>query len=111
MNQTADTFRAQGLEDVATSLALEGYPVEQNHLAVCLLEALDQLNREFPAKRPEYLERYRTRCVTLGRRVSFDGEGTLQTGAVAGVDDKFALLVDGDDGKAHTVSSGTVKMI
>ena len=111
MNQTADTFRAQGLEDIATSLALEGYPVEQNQLAVCLLEALDKLNREFPAKRTDYLERYRARCVTLGRRVSFDGEGMLQTGTVSGVDDSFALLVDGDDGKEHTVSSGTVKMI
>ena len=111
MNQTAETFAAQGLEGIATSLALEGYPVERNHLAVCLLEALDKLNREFPAKRADYLERYRARCVTLGRRVSFDGEGTLQTGTVTGVDDSFALLVDGDDGKQHAVSSGTVKMI
>ena len=47
MNQTLDTFKAQGLENVATSLAIEGYPVERNHLAVCLLEALDKLNREF----------------------------------------------------------------
>lgn len=111
MNQTLDTFRAQGLGDIATSLALEGWPVEQNHLAVCLLEALDKLNREFPAKRADYLERYRAHCITLGRRVSFDGEGTLQTGTVAGVDDDFALLVDGDDGNRHIVSSGTVKMI
>ncbi len=111
MNQTLDTFKAQGLENVATSLAIEGYPVEQNHLAVCLLEALDKLNREFPAKRADYLERYRAHCITLGRRVSFDGEGTLQTGTVAGVDDDFALLVDGDDGNRHIVSSGTVKMI
>lgn len=111
MNQTLDTFKAQGLEDIATSLAIEGYPVERNHLAVCLLEALDKLNREFPAKRADYLERYRAHCITLGRRVSFDGEGTLQTGTVAGVDDDFALLVDGDDGNRHIVSSGTVKMI
>lgn len=111
MNQTRATFQAQGLEDIATSLALEGYPVERNHLAVCLLESLDKLNRDFPANRADYLDRYRAHCVTLGRRVSFDGEGTLQTGTVAGVDDNFALLVDGDDGKKHIVSSGTVKMI
>ncbi|MDE6282212.1 MAG: biotin--[acetyl-CoA-carboxylase] ligase [Oscillospiraceae bacterium] len=110
MNQTAATFHDQGLEGVATSLAIEGYPVERNHLAVCLLEALDQLNRDFPAKRADYLERYRAHCITRGR-VSFDGEGTLQTGTAAGVDDNFALLVDGDDGKAHIVSSGTVKMV
>lgn len=111
MNQTRDTFRAQGLEDIATSLAIEGYPVEQNHLAVCLLEELDKLARDFPAGRAGYLDRYRAHCITLGRRVSFDGEGALQTGTVAGVDGNFALLVHGDDGKEHTVSSGTVKMI
>ena len=111
MNQTAGTFQAQGLEDIATSLALERYPVEQNHLAVCLLEALDRLVRDFPARRADYLERYRAHCVTLGRRVRFDGEGTPLTGTAAGVDGSFALVVDGDDGARHTVSSGTVKMI
>ncbi len=111
MRQTAQTFQAQGLGDIATSLALEGCPVEQNHLAVCLLEALDQLVRDFPQKRADYLERYRAHCVTLGRRVSFDGEGTLQTGTVTGVDEAFALVVAGDDGNRHIVSSGTVKMI
>ncbi len=111
MNQTGETFRALGLEGIAASLAGEGYPVERNHLAVCLLEELDRLVRDFPAKRPEYLDRYRAHCVTLGRRVSFDGEGALQTGTVAGVDGDFALQVTGDDGKTHIVSSGTVKMI
>ncbi|MCI8806911.1 MAG: biotin--[acetyl-CoA-carboxylase] ligase [Oscillospiraceae bacterium] len=111
MNQTLDTFQAQGLGDIATSLALEGWPVEPNHLAVCLLEALDQLVRDFPQKRADYLERYRAHCVTLGRRVSFDGEGTLQTGTVTGVDEAFALVVAGDDGTEHVVSSGTVRMI
>lgn len=111
MGQTLDTFQAQGLGDIATSLALEGWPVEPNHLAVCLLEALDQLVRDFPQKRADYLERYRAHCVTLGRRVSFDGEGTLQTGTVTGVDEAFALVVAGDDGTEHVVSSGTVRMI
>lgn len=111
MNQTRETFAAQGLEDIAASLAGEGYPVEQNHLAACLLDALDRLDRDFPSKRADYLDRYRARCVTLGRRVSFDSEGPLLTGTAAGVDDHFALLVDGDDGKRHTVSSGTVRMI
>ena len=111
MNQALGTFQAQGLGDIATSLALEGWPVEQNHLAVCLLEALDQLVRDFPQKRANYLERYRAHCVTLGRRVSFDGEGTLQTGTVTGVDEAFALVVAGDDGTEHVVSSGTVRMI
>ena len=111
MGQTAETFQAQGLGDIATSLAMEGYPVEQNHLAVCLLEELDNLVRDFPGKRMEYLARYRACCVTLGRRVSFDGEGGLQTGTATGVDGQFALQVAGDDGGAKVISSGTVKML
>lgn len=111
MNQTADIFRAQGLEGIAASLAGEGFPVERNHLAVCLLEELDKLDRDFPVRRPDYLDRYRAHCVTLGRRVSFDGEGELKIGTVTGVNGDFALQVAGDDGKEHTVSSGTVKMI
>lgn len=107
MRQTTETFRAQGLDGIAASLASEGYPVEPNHLAICLLEALDQLNTDFPAKRADYLERYRAHCITLGRRVSYD-EGT---GTAAGIDDHFALLVSGADGAEHTIFSGTVKML
>ena len=111
MTQTAETFRAQGLGDIATSLALEGFPVEPNRLAVCLLTALDKMVRDFPDKRADYLERYRAHCVTLGRRVSFETADGLKTGTASGVGDQFALLAAGDDGRDYTVSSGTVTML
>lgn len=111
MNQTTETFRAQGLDGIAASLAGEGFPVERNHLAVCLLRALDQMTRDFPEKRADYLERYRAHCVTLGRKVSFEGPDGVLTGTAAGVDGRFGLQVAGDDGKDYTVSSGTVKML
>lgn len=111
MNQTAETFRAQGLEDIAASLAGEGFPVERNHLAVCLLEELDRMARDFPGKRPDYLERYRAHCITVGRRVSFETESGALTGTAQGVDGAFALQVAGDDGGSHTVASGTVTML
>lgn len=111
MSQTADTFRAQGLGDIATSLALEGFPVEQNHLAACLLTALDKLVRDFPEQRADYLEDYRAHCVTLGRRVSFETPDGPRTGTARGVDGRFALLVAGSDGISYAVSSGTVTML
>ena len=111
MNQTAKTFQAQGLGDIATSLALEGFPVERNHLAVCLLSALEQMTRDFPDRRADYLADYRAHCVTLGRRVSFQGPEGTRTGTASGVDGSFALLVSGDDGREHTVNSGTVTML
>lgn len=111
MSQTADTFRAQGLGDIATSLALEGFPVEPNHLAVCLLTALDRMVRDFPERRADYLENYRAHCITLGRRMSFETADGLRTGTAAGIDDRFALQVEQDGGGICTVASGTVTML
>lgn len=111
MNQAAQTFQAQGLGDIATSLALEGYPVERNHLAVCLLRTLEEMSRAFPAKRADYLERYRAHCLSVGRRVSFEGPEGVRTGTAQGIDDSFALRVAGDDGGEYAVSSGTVTML
>ena len=111
MNQTAETFRAQGLEHIAASLAGEGYPVERNQLAVCLLDALDRMARDFPGQKADYLERYRAHCITLGRRVSFEAEGGVLTGTVTGVDGQFGLQVQADGGGSHTVTSGTVAML
>ena len=111
MNQTAGTFKAQGLDGIAASLAGEGFPVERNHLALCLLRALDEMARDFPGKRADRLERYRAHCLTTGRRVSFEAEGGVLTGTAAGIDGRFGLLVSGDDGKDYTVSSGTVKLL
>ena len=85
--------------------------MERNQLAVCVLNALDRMVRDFPAKRGDYLDRYRAHCITLGRRVSFEVEGGVLTGAAAGVDSQFGLQVAGDNGQEHTVSSGTVKML
>ena len=111
MNQTAGTFKAQGLENIAASLAGEGFPVERNHLALCLLQALEEMVRAFPENRADWLERYRAHCLTTGRRVSFETESGVLTGTAAGIDGKFGLQVAGDDGKDYTVSSGTVKML
>ena len=111
MKQTRETFRAQGLENIAVSLAGEGWPVEQNHLAVCLLEALDRMIREFPDHQAEWLEVYRRNCITVDRRVSFEWEGQERTGTACGISDRFALQIHGDDGNSYTISSGTVRML
>ena len=111
LSQTAGTFKAQGLEGIAASLAGEGFPVERHHLALCLLCELDKMVRDFPGKWEDCLERYRAHCLTLGRRVSFEGPDGVLTGAAVGVDDRFGLQVAGDDGRDYTVSSGTVKML
>lgn len=111
VSQSGETFRAQGLEGIATSLDMEGYPAERNRLAACLLSALEQMYRAFPRERQGYLERYRKHCITLGRAVSFEERGTAQTGVALAVDEDFALVVSGKGGTRSVISSGTVSLL
>lgn len=108
VNQTADTFRSQGLDGIAVSLAGGGFPVGRNRLAACLLDQLERMYRAFPEGRQEYLDDYRRHCVTLGRTVTFEEQGRTLTGTTRAVSDSFALIIDGGDGQSHTVMSGTV---
>lgn len=49
--------------------------------------------------------------MTLGRRVAFQaGEQTLE-GVALSVGEDFSLLVRGEDGREHRVSSGTVRLL
>lgn len=107
LTQSADTFRAEGLQDIATSLKLEGYPVTAEALSRSLLGELEELYRRFPRDREVYLERYRTHCLTVGRTVEYRENGALYRGTACGVDDTFALVVEGPDGR-HAIRSGRV---
>lgn len=108
VSQTAETFRAQGLESTAISLAMAGYRTARSRLCACVLEELEKMYREFPAQRERWLAQYRASCLTLGRRVSFEeGERTL-LGRALEIDRSFALVLRGEDGLVRTVSSGTV---
>ena len=111
VSQSVADFQDQGLEDVAVSLAMGGYETERNTLAVGILEAFEELYRKFPWGQPECLEEYRSHCMTLGRRVAFQaGEQTLE-GVALSVGEDFSLLVRGEDGREHRVSSGTVRLL
>ncbi len=111
VGQSAQTFQAQGLEAIAASLAAEGFSTDRETVAAAILAGLDELFRAFPQGRAEYLAQYRKYCFTVGRAVTFEEDGRVLPGFAAGVDDLFALLVDGEDGRRRRVSSGTVKMI
>lgn len=105
--QSADTFVRQGLAEIATSLAMEGYSVTREALAAAVLESLEEMYRAFPRARADYLARYRANCLTLGRRVLCPG-GAM--GRAVGVDDSFALAVEGADG-VRAVTAGTVQLL
>ena len=96
LSQTAEAFAAQGLGEIATSLAAEGYPVSREKLAAAVLEELETMCRTFPAGKEEYLARYRAHCLTLGRQVN--------GGLAVEIDDDFALVVERGT-ERHTVYS------
>ena len=111
VSQSRDTFRAQGLGEIATSLAAEGYSISRISLCAALLEELDRMYRRFPADRRSYLEEYRKYCLTPGKRVSFEERGQTLSGMALAVDNSFGLTVRGTDGKTRTVFSGTVSHV
>jgi len=110
VNQSHKTFEAQGLGDIAASLAGEGFPVERNRLAAALLDELSRLVEAFPQERELYLGQYRKYCFTPGHAVRFEEDGQTLHGKARGIDDRFALLVDGPDGHTRRIFSGTVSM-
>ncbi len=111
LTQSRADFAAQGLGDIATSLALEGFAPERHHLAACVLSALEEMVRAFPRQAPQWLARYRSHCLTPGRRVAFQDGPEQRTGTAVAVDDRFSLVIRGDDGVIRTLSSGTVTLI
>ena len=110
LTQTAETFSAQGLGGIATSLRAEGYPAEREALAASVLRELEKMYRQFPCEKEAYLEKYRARCLTLGRQVCFLQDKEHREGAAVGVDEAFALIVECER-KVYTVSSGTVHLM
>ncbi len=111
VSQTAAQFQAQGLGRIATSLAAEGFPVTRPQLAAALLTSLEKMYRAFPAARQDYLDRYRARCLTLGRTVSFQAQGGTYTGAALDLAPDFSLVVRDGNGTVRGLSSGTVAIL
>ncbi len=111
VRQTAEGFRTQGLDAIATSLAVEGYPVSRHRLAAAILNEVDRLYRTFPAGRSDALVRYCTHCLTVGRQVSFRWEGRTVTAQAVGIDQDFSLITEDGCGVRRTVSFGTVTLL
>jgi len=110
VNQTRAAFQAQGLGEIAASLAGEGFPVGRSQLAAALLGELSRMVEAFPQQQAGYLEQYRKYCITPGRAVRFEEDGLTLRGTAREIGDDFALVVDGADGRERRIFSGTVSM-
>lgn len=100
------------LSDIATSLLMEtGQSVDRNALAANLAEALDSMLEGFPQKLPQYLEKYRKDCCTIGREVKLiRADGTTEEGYAVDIDEDFRLLVRTASGEIQSVNSGEVSV-
>lgn len=99
------------LADMAVSLdmVLPG-AVRRAALAAALMEELDLLRREILPRPELWLEEYRRRCLTVGRRVKIlRGQQSSEAEAVA-VDESFGLTVRCDNGAVETLHSGEVSV-
>ena len=114
VNQKIDDFPEE-LREIAGSIAMAvGHPVSRSYLAACMIEEMDHLKSAWPDKRADYLEAYRSMCISTGREVwvtdaRHTGEFALH-GFCEAVCDDFSLRIRYDDGTYENVSSGEVSV-
>ena len=109
VSQSREDFSPE-LEEVATSLALEGHAADRAALAAAVLGALDGMYRVFPGEGEAYWAEYRARCVTLGREVLILGRGEPETAFAEDLNADFSLLIRRPDGRREAVSAGEVSV-
>ena len=105
------------LSSVATSISIEngGKTFMRAELAATLIRRLDGLAAGWPDAHGNYLEAYRSYCITPGNRISayttMAGESPERTGEALAIGDDFSLEVkfDGSDETA-SLKSGEVSV-
>ena len=87
-----------------------GRTVRRTELAAQVLLALDRMYAGYPAKKEEYLARYRAGCITLGRQVQLITPTARRQAFALEIDDSFNLVVEHYNGKRETISAGEVSV-
>lgn len=96
---------------IATSLAQHTEaPPSRVALARALIGELDRMLSDFPGRKDAYLEEYRRRCITTGRRVRVLSPGRERLGLARAIDGEFRLVVEFEDGSVEAVSGGEVSI-
>ncbi len=95
------------IRDIAISLGLQ--EEQRATVATALICRLQEMNHQL-SRRSEMMERFRSRCVTLGQEISIlQGHQVLHGKALA-VEEDGALTVRLHDGSMRSVSSGEVSI-
>lgn len=101
----------QEIRHMCTSLKIENASVGRATLAAAILDELSTLYNDghFVSDLEIYHSEYTQDCITLGKDVKITGATSL-TGRAVGLDGKFGLIVELEDGKHITVQSGEVSV-
>ena len=99
------------IADIATSVAIQtGADPDRNALAAELIRTLSKLSGELLTDHATWMERYRDRCVTIGKQVQVLWPNEVREAVALGLNDYAALEVEYADGTRATVSSGEVSV-
>lgn len=96
--------------NIATSLAMEGFPASRAALAAALIDELYPLSDAPDELIHSYAEEYRRRCITLHREVRLVWTEDQKKAVALDIDDAFGLVVRLEDGTMTTVRSGEVSV-
>lgn len=110
VNHRPEDF-SEEVRPIAASLAMcLGHPVRRGELAAGIIRALDQMCGKFPEHKAEYLEKYRSDCLTLGKDVRLITPASRRQARALAVDDGFRLVVEFPDGTREALSAGEVSV-
>lgn len=110
VSQRPADFQAD-IRSMATSLSIQlGHEVDRTRLAVEVIRALDRMYAQFPTGKADYLEQYRSDCLTVGNPVRLITPAASRDAFATGIDEEFRLLVEYPDGTTEAVSTGEVSV-
>lgn len=111
VNQRPTDFPEE-IRDLAGSLYMaNGQEVYRGRLAAEIINALDRMYKLWLTGGGDYLERYRKRCLTLGKPVQIiRADGSVQRATALDVDEQFGLIVEYPDGRRDTITTGEVSV-
>ena len=101
-----------------------GFPQEIKNIAGCIFETpqndvKNRLAAEFLNKfmayyatleKTDYVEKYRSRSLVIGKRITVISINQSKSAMVIGIDDNCRLLVKYDDGEEESLSSGEISI-
>ena len=99
----------EGLKGIASSLYLEtGRSWELERLAAAFIARLDSIYAAWGEEGGAYIEEYRRRCITPGRDILIDHQGSRAKVHALSVEDDYSLRIQWPDGREEKKSFGEI---